>query len=104
MKTKIHILALSLGAVICIAQSGSSQIGREVGLSTHLQDGEEYQLSVPQLIEHGRKIFTAFLSLSDYDRNSIIEFLKSLQVLPPGTQCLVCDENYHPRQWPPLGR
>ena len=46
----------------------------------------------------------AFLSLSDYERDSIVEFLKSLQVLPPGTQCLVCDENYHPRQWPPLGR
>jgi CxxC motif-containing protein (DUF1111 family) len=46
----------------------------------------------------------AFQSLSDYDRDSIIEFLKSLQILPPGTGCLVCDENYHPKQWPPPGR
>jgi di-heme oxidoreductase (putative peroxidase) len=59
MKTKIHILALSLGSVICIAQSGSSQIGREVGLPRHLLNGEEYRFSISQLIEHGRKIFTA---------------------------------------------
>jgi hypothetical protein len=59
VKTKIHILALALGALLCIAQSSSSQIGREVAVPRHLQDGEEYQLSVQQLIEHGRKIFTA---------------------------------------------
>jgi hypothetical protein len=46
----------------------------------------------------------AFQALSDYDRDCIIEFLKTLQVLPLGTQCLVCDENYHPKQWPPPGR
>jgi cytochrome c peroxidase len=43
----------------------------------------------------------AFVALSDYDRNSIIEFLKTLQVLPPGTRRLVVDENGNPRSWPP---
>jgi CxxC motif-containing protein (DUF1111 family) len=43
----------------------------------------------------------AWLALSDYDRDSIIEFLKTLQVLPPGTQALVVDDKGHPRQWPP---
>ena len=43
----------------------------------------------------------AFQALSDYDRNSVIEFLKSLQVLPPGTKSLVVDETYQPRPWPP---
>jgi cytochrome c peroxidase len=42
----------------------------------------------------------AFEALSDYDRDSIIEFLKSLQVLPPGVTARVVDEDYHPRQWP----
>ena len=59
MKINTFILVLSLGAAICIAQSSSSQIGRELGLPRHLQDGEEYQLSVSQLIEHGQKVFTA---------------------------------------------
>jgi hypothetical protein len=59
------------------------------------------------ILAHGgeaRRTRQAFLSLSDYDRDCIIEFLKSLQVLPPGTRHLVCDENYHPKQWPPPGR
>jgi hypothetical protein len=35
----------------------------------------------------------AFQSLSEYDRDSVIEFLKSLQILPPGARSLVVDEN-----------
>ncbi|HEX9794880.1 MAG TPA: di-heme oxidoredictase family protein [Planctomycetota bacterium] len=43
----------------------------------------------------------AFEGLSDYGRDSIIEFLKSLQVLPPGTKHLVVDQDGHPKKWPP---
>ncbi len=43
----------------------------------------------------------AFLDQTAGEQNSIIEFLKTLQVLPPGTRSPVCDENYHPRPWPP---
>jgi hypothetical protein len=46
----------------------------------------------------------AFQALSDYDRDCIVEFLKTLQVLPPGTRYLICDENYHAKRWPPQGR
>jgi cytochrome c peroxidase len=35
----------------------------------------------------------AFQNLSAYDRDSVIEFLKSLQILPEGTRDLVVDEN-----------
>ena len=65
MKTKTHIVVLALGTAICIAQTSRSQIGREVGVPRHLQDGEEYQLSVPQLIEHGRKLFTAAWTIQE---------------------------------------
>jgi hypothetical protein len=44
----------------------------------------------------------AFLSLDDYGRNCVIEFLKSLQVLPAGTEALVVDERMKPRNWPPF--
>ncbi len=43
-----------------------------------------------------------FEQLSSYDKDSIIEFLKTLQVLPPGTRSLVVDENFHPKRWPPV--
>ncbi len=41
----------------------------------------------------------AFQNASEYDQDSLIEFLKSLQVLPPGTTNLVVDENYKPKIW-----
>ena len=40
----------------------------------------------------------AFENLSEYDRDSVIEFLKSLQILPAGTHNLVVDENGHDKQ------
>jgi hypothetical protein len=42
---------------------------------------------------------TAFEALPAYDRDSVIEFLKSLQVLPPGVKHRVVDEHYRPRPW-----
>ena len=44
----------------------------------------------------------AFQSLTEYDQDSLIEFLKTLQVLPPGTNFLVVDEKFQPREWPPI--
>jgi hypothetical protein len=41
----------------------------------------------------------AFNALPPFDRDAIIEFLKSLQVLPPGTPSLVVDEIGRPREW-----
>jgi hypothetical protein len=38
---------------------------------------------------------TAFQNLSEYDQDSVIEFLKSLQILPANTKCRVVDENMH---------
>ena len=43
----------------------------------------------------------AFQKLSQYEQDALIEFLKTLQVLPPGTKYLVVDENYQPREWSP---
>jgi hypothetical protein len=40
----------------------------------------------------------AYQAASSDDQDALIEFLKSLQVLPPGTASLVVDENYQPRK------
>lgn len=40
----------------------------------------------------------AFQAGSQYDQDALIEFLKSLQVLPPGTAALVVDEHYQARR------
>lgn len=44
----------------------------------------------------------AFSSLTQTDQDALIEFLKSLQVLPPGTPATVVDENGQPKSWPPV--
>jgi Di-haem oxidoreductase, putative peroxidase len=43
---------------------------------------------------------TNFQALKPYDQDSLIEFLKTLQVLPPGTPYLIVDENFKPKKWP----
>jgi cytochrome c peroxidase len=43
----------------------------------------------------------AFQKMSADDQDSLIEFLKTLQVLPPGTTALIVDEHFHKKDWPP---
>lgn len=43
----------------------------------------------------------SFHALTAHEQDCIIEFLKSLQVLPPGSRHLIVDENFRPRLWPP---
>jgi hypothetical protein len=43
----------------------------------------------------------AFDALRPDAKNDLIEFLKSLQVLPPGSRSLVVDEHGNPKRWPP---
>ena len=57
-------LFFSLGVCVfgccgVLAAVDSSQIGREVAIPAHLQDGDEYVLPTRELIEFGKKLFTA---------------------------------------------
>jgi hypothetical protein len=42
----------------------------------------------------------AFRTLAADEQDAVIEFLKTLQVLPPGTKHLVVDEKGRPKPWP----
>ena len=42
-----------------------------------------------------------WVALSDYERDSIIEFLKTLQVLPEGTKHLIVDQKGRKKKWKP---
>jgi CxxC motif-containing protein (DUF1111 family) len=41
----------------------------------------------------------SFKALSEHEKDCLIEFLKTLQVLPPGTESLIVDEKLRPRSW-----
>ncbi|OLC49565.1 MAG: hypothetical protein AUH43_07440 [Acidobacteria bacterium 13_1_40CM_65_14] len=42
----------------------------------------------------------AFERLVKYEQDALIEFLKSLQVLPPSSKALIVDERGQPKVWP----
>jgi len=46
-------------AVTAWTQNLGSPIGREVSIARHLQDGDEFQLSIPRLVAFGEKLFRA---------------------------------------------
>lgn len=41
----------------------------------------------------------SFKALSEHEKDCLIEFLKTLQVLPPGTESSIVDEKFRPRSW-----
>jgi hypothetical protein len=45
-----------------------------------------------------------FQSLPPREQDALIEFLKTLQILPPGTKDRIVDEHFRPRTWPPSDR
>lgn len=45
--------------------------------------------------------YNNWVALSDGDKDSIIEFLKTLRILPQGTKHLVVDEHGKKKHWPP---
>ena len=61
------LLALSPFALVIAAlgQSPSSQVGREVAISIHLQDGEEFTTSIGQLIQYGAQLFNAKFTVQE---------------------------------------
>jgi hypothetical protein len=52
-------------AVVALGQGPASEIGKEKAVSAHLQDGEEFQLSVKKLIDFGRELFLARFTVED---------------------------------------
>ena len=46
----------------------------------------------------------AFVRTTAYEQDSVIEFLKSLQVLTPGTKSLIVDEKFQKKTWPKPSR
>jgi hypothetical protein len=61
------LVALSPFAIVIAAlgQSPSSQVGREVAIPTHLQEGEEFTTPVVQLIQYGAQLFNAKFTVQE---------------------------------------
>src|SRR5437867_11830708 len=44
---------------------GGSQVGREVAIPFHIQDGQEFRMPVQELIAFGNKLFTAMFTIQE---------------------------------------
>ncbi len=55
----LSLAVCGMGCLGTLEAYDSSQIGREVAIPVHIQNGEEYTLSTRDLIEFGKKLFTA---------------------------------------------
>jgi hypothetical protein len=59
MRTR-HITASLLGSIVfSLAAASAQDIGREVSIPRHLQDGEEFSTPLPALIEYGKQLLMA---------------------------------------------
>src|SRR5687767_6260754 len=50
---------LAVFFALVLAVQVSAQIGKEVSVPKHLNDGEEFSLSLSELLAHGQRLFTA---------------------------------------------
>src|SRR5260370_39805256 len=54
-----------LGVALAWAQNPGSQVGREVAIPVHLQDGEEFTIPIAHLIQYGAKLFDAKFTVQE---------------------------------------
>lgn len=63
--TLIGIGAAALALIAFGQNQSQSEIGREVAIPRHMQDGEEYEVSIRKLIDYGRKLFDARFTIEE---------------------------------------
>ena len=61
IERRVLSAATCLAAIACASTvfTQSSRIGREIAVPDHVQDGQEFKLSVHELIEAGKRLFIA---------------------------------------------
>src|SRR5437870_4091675 len=66
MKIRLIVIAMAVAAAALVraplgaqALRNSDEIGREVAVPRHLQDGEEFEIGLRRLLAHGKRLFSA---------------------------------------------
>src|SRR5438067_13936870 len=92
---------------ICSSSSSMDCILTPERAQSYTDGPRQPQVPHAQTLGHGERTAEALLprlafeTLSEYDQGSVIEFLETLQVLPPGTTFLVVDEHGEKKRWTP---
>lgn len=91
-----HVLLVlfGIGTLIASAQT-ASLIGREVAIPVHLRDGQEYDLSIPQLIQYGEKLFSAKWTSEEGEGRPHVKGTATGPPLSDSTDPLVFPHNFN---------
>jgi hypothetical protein len=65
MKSLGFIAALLFLPALAVAQDSASAIGREVAIPAHLEDGDEFNISLRRLIQYGAQLFNAKFTIQE---------------------------------------
>lgn len=64
-RTRASVLALIVCSIALWPSTQRERIGQESAIPVHLQDGDEYQISIKELIRYGERLFTAMWTSQD---------------------------------------
>jgi len=64
-RTGVSALALIVCSAGVWGSTSRGRIGQESAIPVHLQDGDEYRVSIRDLIEYGKRLFTAMWTIQD---------------------------------------
>jgi hypothetical protein len=56
---------VACSAVVWASSPSRGRIGQELAMPIHLQDGEEYRVPIKELVDYGRRLFTAMWTIQD---------------------------------------
>ncbi|MGH9379099.1 MAG: di-heme oxidoredictase family protein [Thermoanaerobaculia bacterium] len=59
MESKSIVTIAALGTLLVAGAAWNAELGREVAIPRHLADGEEFEISLRALIDHGKALFDA---------------------------------------------
>ena len=89
------LLLIFLAAVATAWSQDPSLIGKEVAIPRHLQDGEEYELSIPKLIQFGEKVFTAKWTIQEGQARPHVKGLPTGPQLSDPSEPLAFPRNFN---------
>src|SRR5207302_3883972 len=89
------VVLAALTVVVTTGAQDGSLIGKEVSIPRHLQDGEEFELSIPKLIQFGEKLFTAQWTVQEGQGRAHVKGLPTGPRLADPSEPLVFPRNFN---------
>ena len=91
----VYACALAICLAFPLAHAQINSIGREVAIPQHLQNGQEFQMSLSTLLEFGRQLFTANWTIQEGQGRPLAKGVGTPTGLSDPTSPLVFPRNFN---------